>query len=89
LEGIEYISTSPGSSDSTAGLCSTGYVNDIERRTTMSVSAHLDELRRKHEFLSHQVEEEQRHPSSDDLRITEMKKQKLRLKEEITRLSAS
>jgi hypothetical protein len=55
----------------------------------MSVSAHLDELRRKHEFLSHQVEEEQRHPSSDDLRITEMKKQKLRLKEEITRLSAS
>ena len=53
----------------------------------MSVGAHVEELRRKHEFLSHKVEEEQRHPSSDDMRITELKKQKLRLKEEITRLS--
>ena len=55
----------------------------------MSVTAHLDELRRKHEVLSLQVEQEQRSPSSDDLRITELKKQKLRLKEEITRLSAN
>lgn len=55
----------------------------------MSVNAHLDELRRKHEFLSRQVEQEQRSPSSDDIRITEMKKQKLRLKEEISRLSAN
>lgn len=54
----------------------------------MSVSAHLQELRRKHESLSLLVEREQRSPSSDDLRITELKKQKLRLKEEITRLQA-
>ena len=53
----------------------------------MTLSSHLQELRRKHETLSNQVELEQRSPSSDDLRITELKKQKLRLKEEITRLS--
>jgi hypothetical protein len=53
----------------------------------MSVNAHLQELRRKHEMLSHEVEQEQRSPSSNALHITELKKQKLRLKEEITRLS--
>jgi hypothetical protein len=55
----------------------------------MSLSSHLEELRRKHEALSLRVEEAQRSPGYDDLEIAEMKKQKLRLKEEITRLSAS
>ena len=53
----------------------------------MSVSSHLEELKRKHETLSQQVEEEQRSPGSSDFSIAEMKKQKLKLKEEITRLS--
>lgn len=55
----------------------------------MTVSAHVRELRRKHEALSHQVELEQRSPSSDDLRITQLKKQKLHIKEEIERLSTT
>lgn len=54
----------------------------------MSVNAHLQELRRKHEMLSTEVEQRQRSPSSDALYITELKKQKLRLKEQITRLSS-
>ncbi|MCP4818963.1 MAG: DUF465 domain-containing protein [Shimia sp.] len=54
----------------------------------MSVSAHLEELKRKHEALSEQVEAEQRSPGSSDQDIAEMKKQKLKLKEEISRLSA-
>jgi hypothetical protein len=54
----------------------------------MSVSSHLEELKRKHETLSQQVEQEQRSPGSSDFSIAEMKKQKLKLKEEITRLSA-
>ena len=54
----------------------------------MSVSAHLEELKRKHERLSQQVEDEQRAPGSSDLHITELKKQKLKLKEEIERLTA-
>jgi hypothetical protein len=55
----------------------------------MALSSHLQELRKKHQFLSDQVEEAQRSPSTDDLTITDLKKQKLRLKEEIQRLSAN
>lgn len=53
----------------------------------MAIASHLHELRKKHEFLSDMVEKEQRSPGADDLRIAELKKQKLKLKEEITRLS--
>lgn len=53
----------------------------------MSLNAHLQELRKKHQSLSDQVEVEQRSPGVDDLRITELKKQKLKLKEEIERLA--
>ena len=52
----------------------------------MSMSSHISELQKKHEELSAKVELIQRRPGSDDLEIASMKKQKLRLKEEITRL---
>jgi hypothetical protein len=55
----------------------------------MSLSAHVQELRRKHQALSDQVEQAQRNPASDALVIADMKKQKLRLKEEISRLSTA
>jgi hypothetical protein len=58
------------------------------RRNTMSITSHLQELRRKHENLSHMVESEQRSPGSDALKIAELKKQKMKLKEEITRLQS-
>ncbi len=54
----------------------------------MSLSSHLSELRKKHEVLSMQIEEEQRHPGSSDLMIRDLKRQKLYLKEEIERLAA-
>ena len=53
----------------------------------MSLTSHLQELRKKHENLSVQVEEAQRRPSADTLQISEMKRQKLKLKEAIERLS--
>lgn len=53
----------------------------------MAISSHLQELKKKHARLEAKVEEALRHPSSDDLEIATMKKQKLRLKEEISRLS--
>ncbi len=53
----------------------------------MTIASHLQELRRKHENLSTKVEQAQRQPASDALKIANMKKQKLKLKEEITRLS--
>lgn len=53
----------------------------------MSLTAHLQELRRKHQTLSDEVDKAQRSPASDDLHVSQLKKQKLRLKEEIERLS--
>ena len=53
----------------------------------MTIASHLAELRKKHETLSEMVEVAQRSPGTDDLQIAEWKKQKLKLKEEITRLS--
>ena len=53
----------------------------------MSLSSHLQELRKKHETLSQEVEAAQRSPAFDDLKLTAMKKQKLKIKEEIERLS--
>lgn len=54
----------------------------------MSLSSHLTELKKKHEHLSMEVEQAQRSPSTDGLQIATMKKQKLKLKEEIERLAA-
>ena len=53
----------------------------------MGMSSRLHELRKKHENLAVQVEEAERSPSTDSLMVTDLKKQKLRLKEEISRLS--
>ncbi len=52
----------------------------------MTLSSHVQELRRKHQHLSEMVEKAQRSPATDDLRITALKKQKLHLKEQIERL---
>ena len=54
----------------------------------MSVTAHVNQLKKKHETLSQAVEAAQRSPGTDDLIIADLKKQKLRIKEEISRLSA-
>lgn len=54
----------------------------------MSLSSHLTELKKKHEHLSMEVEQAQRSPGTSDLEIAAMKKQKLKLKEEITRLAS-
>lgn len=52
----------------------------------MSLGAHLQELKKKHEALSARVEEAERSPAIDSLDLKALKKEKLRLKEEITRL---
>lgn len=55
----------------------------------MTVSAHVEQLRRKHQLLSDQVEAAQRSPGTDDLEISRLKKEKLRVKEEIVRLASA
>ena len=53
----------------------------------MSLSSHIEELKKKHHALSEQVEAAQRAPGVSSLELANLKKQKLRLKEEIERLS--
>ncbi len=53
----------------------------------MSMNSHLEALKKKHETLSENVEVLQRSPASDDIEVAKLKKQKLMLKEEISRLS--
>ena len=55
----------------------------------MPLSSHVEELKKKHQVLSDQVEAIQRAPGSRDDEIAELKKQKLRIKEEIARLEAT
>ncbi|TNF59720.1 MAG: DUF465 domain-containing protein [Rhodobacteraceae bacterium] len=53
----------------------------------MSLSAHLSELKKKHHVLELELEAAQRSPGIDGLHLSKLKKQKLKLKEEIERLS--
>lgn len=62
------------------------YTNTLE--DYMALSGHLETLKRKHLAMSEAVENAQRAPGVDDLEVATMKKEKLRLKEEITRLSS-
>ena len=55
----------------------------------MSLSSHVEQLKKKHQDLSDKVEEAQRAPGTSDLEIADLKKQKLRIKEEIERLGES
>ena len=52
----------------------------------MGLESHIQELSDKHHKLDEQIQEELHRPHPDDLMISELKKRKLRLKEEIERL---
>ena len=52
----------------------------------MSLQMHLTELARKHEALDREIRNALTHPSSDDLRVAELKRRKLRLKDELNKL---
>ena len=53
----------------------------------MALSAHLAELGEKHRLLERKIEEETARPGSDELTLRRMKREKLRLKDEIERLA--
>lgn len=54
----------------------------------MAIEARLRELGARHETLEREIREETSRPSSDPLRIRELKRRKLRLKEELEELRA-
>jgi hypothetical protein len=52
----------------------------------MAIQAHLVELERKHKVLESELHDALVHLSTDDLRIVELKRRKLMVKDEIERL---
>jgi hypothetical protein len=52
----------------------------------MSIQAHLAELERRHRALEEEITDALAHPSTDDLKIAELKRRKLQVKDEIARL---
>ena len=54
----------------------------------MSLFAHIDELTEKHQSIHRQIELEMARPLVDSLRVSELKRRKLRLKEKIERLKS-
>jgi hypothetical protein len=53
----------------------------------MSIQSHIAELERRHAALERQIEEATQHPSVDAVQVKELKRRKLHLKDEISRLS--
>ncbi len=49
----------------------------------MAIDARIRELGSRHQLLDKAIEDENKAPSSDSLRVHELKRRKLRLKEEI------
>jgi hypothetical protein len=55
----------------------------------MSMQSHLAELERKHQALEAEITDCLAHPAVDDLRIVELKRRKLLVKDEIEKLRHS
>jgi hypothetical protein len=67
-------------SKSTLSVLATG------EETSMPLQNHLTELERKHEALERELHDTVVRPSADAARVAELKRRKLQLKDEISRL---
>jgi hypothetical protein len=52
----------------------------------MSLDSHLTELVRRHQAMDSAIALEEQHPSVDDVKLHEMKRKRLQLKDEIEKL---
>lgn len=55
----------------------------------MAVEARLRELGARHQSLEKAIQDELRRPSADDLKLKELKRQKLKLKDQLEALRAA
>jgi hypothetical protein len=58
------------------------------RELDMSLQNHLVELERRHKALEKEIENARLQPSADPVKVAELKRKKLFLKDEITKLRA-
>ena len=54
----------------------------------MAIEARIRELGVRHQTLERAIQDELRRPASDEMRLRDMKRQKLKLKEEMESLKA-
>ena len=52
----------------------------------MSIESHIAELEKKHRAIEKEIEMELTHPNSDEVRLSSLKRKKLRIKDEMMRL---
>jgi hypothetical protein len=55
----------------------------------MAMQGHVQELSEKHKKLEELIETEMAHPDWDEIRVAALKKEKLRIKDELLRLRSS
>ncbi len=55
----------------------------------MSLQGRIEELSRRHRQLDEKIHDEQKRPVMDDQTVKDLKRQKLRIKEEMSMLRAS
>jgi hypothetical protein len=60
----------------------------MKESKAMAVEARIRELGLRHQTLEREIEDEISRPAADNMRLTELKRQKLRLKEEMESLRA-
>ena len=53
----------------------------------MSLDSHIAQLQRRHEALKKEIEKETHYPGNDELKLAELKRKKLLVKDEINKLS--
>ncbi len=55
----------------------------------MALQGHIQELSEKHKRLQELIEAEMAHPDWDEIRVSALKKEKLRIKDELERLRSN
>ena len=52
----------------------------------MSLQGHIVELQRRHQALEKEIEKERQHPSLDEQKLLELKRRKLQIKDQISKI---
>ena len=69
-------------------FCDDGFVpKPLKEVVVMTTEGHIAALERRHRELDQQIEQEQQALSHDDLMIAALKRKKLEVKDELTRMS--
>jgi len=68
------------------GLIVTHFRQEVQE---MALQGHIQELSEKHKKLEELIETEMAHPDWDEVRVASLKKEKLRIKDELLRLQSA